>query len=94
MSSSHRNGTSKTTRASDSQTYPCPECGKDEMRRLKADCELLDGIVVPDLDRWHCFACGEDFLDSAAMDRVAEIRKSLRPVRRAIARKVSGHKHA
>jgi len=93
MSLSRQSETSKMTRASDSEIYPCPECGKETMRRLKADCKLLDGVVVPDLDRWHCSSCGQDFFDPEAMDRIAEVRKALRASRR-VPRGVPAVKHA
>jgi len=60
MSSSHQSATSKTSGAVNTEVLPCPECGADAMRRHRGECRLLDGLIIPDLHRWHCFACGED----------------------------------
>ena len=53
------------------EPLPCPECGKESMRRVQGDCKLLDGMVVRDLSRYQCSACGADFFDRAAMREIS-----------------------
>jgi hypothetical protein len=54
----------------------CPECGKKALRRASGPCELLDGTLIPELERFHCFACGADFFDDAAMGVIEKFRQS------------------
>lgn len=54
----------------------CPECGKKAMRRASGPCELLDGTLIPQLERFHCFACGADFFDDEAMGVIEKFRQS------------------
>ncbi len=54
----------------------CPECGKKAMRRASGPCELLDGTLIPELERFHCFACGADFFDDEAMGVIEKFRQS------------------
>jgi hypothetical protein len=71
MSSSHRSGQriSEANLKPVLQTsYICPQCGKQKMRRVVGPCEFDDGDIIPHLERMHCFACGSDFFDPAAMD--------------------------
>ncbi|MDP8240066.1 MAG: hypothetical protein P9X24_13325 [Candidatus Hatepunaea meridiana] len=49
----------------------CPECGQMSMIRIKDDCKLLDGTLIPNLERWQCSSCKADFFDVEAM-RVIE----------------------
>lgn len=70
----------------------CPECGKKNMRRANGPCQLLDGTLVPELERFHCFSCGAEFFDDVAMGVIDKFRKSLsakssRPHRRTQAKK-------
>jgi hypothetical protein len=36
---------------------------------------LVDGAVIPKLDRLQCQACQEEVLDTQAMDAIEEFRK-------------------
>jgi hypothetical protein len=54
----------------------CSECGKKAMRRASGPCELLDGTLIPELERFHCFACGADFFDDEAMGVIEKVRQS------------------
>ena len=49
------------------ESLPCPECGKNTLRRSQGDCTLVDGTVIKNLDRFHCSNCGTDLFDRAAM---------------------------
>jgi len=55
----------------------CPECGKKAMRRFSGSCRLLDGTLIPKLERFHCSSCKADFFDDGAMQVIEEFRKSL-----------------
>lgn len=59
------------------ETLPCPQCGQFSMIRVKGDCVLLDGVVVPNLERWHCTSCGEDYFDTPAMDTISAFRRKV-----------------
>lgn len=59
----------------------CPECGKKAMRRARGPCQLLDGTLIPDLERFHCFSCKADFFDDVAMGVIEKFRRSLSPKR-------------
>jgi len=54
----------------------CPECGKKAMRRAKGPCQLLDGTLIPKLERFHCFCCDAEFFDDVAMGIIDEFRKN------------------
>lgn len=56
--------------------YICIECDKKAMRRVTGPCRLGDGTVVPNLERFHCMACGSDFFDDPAMKAIREFRES------------------
>jgi hypothetical protein len=56
--------------------YICIECDKKAMRRVTGPCRLGDGTVVPNLERFHCMACGSDFFDLPAMKAIREFRES------------------
>jgi hypothetical protein len=79
MSSSHRSGQRiKETdlEAVSKTTYICPQCGKQRMRQVVGPCEFDDGEIIPNLERMHCFACGSDFFDPAAMDVIERFWES------------------
>jgi predicted RNA-binding Zn-ribbon protein involved in translation (DUF1610 family) len=61
--------------------YSCPECGEREVRWVVGDCRLLDGTLVPNLERLQCSSCGENLFDLEAMRRIREVRESLRTKR-------------
>ena len=46
------------------------------MRRVVGPCTLGDGVVMPDLERFHCMSCGSDFFDLPAMKAIREFRAS------------------
>jgi DNA-directed RNA polymerase subunit RPC12/RpoP len=56
--------------------YICIECDKKAMRRVSGPCQLGDGTIVPNLERFHCMACGSDFFDLPAMKAIREFRES------------------
>ncbi len=55
----------------------CPTCGKKAMRRVSGSCQLLDGTLIPDLERFQCSACKANFFDDVAMHTIDKFRKSL-----------------
>ncbi len=78
MSSSHQNVMSdkfKGLNRLDDRLHTCPECGKKAMVRVKDDCLLQDGTLVPALERWQCAECRANFFDSKAMEEIRRIRK-------------------
>jgi hypothetical protein len=86
MFSSHRNAQQikETALKAVSKTiYSCPECDKQEMRRVIGPFNLGDGNCMPNLERFHCRACGSDFFDDPAMKTIREFRESQKrkPVR-------------
>ncbi len=58
---------------------PCPTCGSLAMKRIRGDCTLQDGTVVPDLERFQCRQCQENFFDDAAMRAITDFRQSVLP---------------
>lgn len=58
------------------QSYNCPQCGKQKMRRVIGLCEFDNGDFIPNLERMHCFSCGSDFFDPPAMDVIEAFWKS------------------
>lgn len=54
----------------------CPECGEKAMRRVTGACRLLDGTIVPELERFQCSACQANFFDTAAMKKIDVFRKA------------------
>lgn len=54
----------------------CPECGEKAMRRVTGACRLLDGTIVPELERFQCSACQANFFDTAAMKMIDAFRKA------------------
>jgi transposase-like protein len=56
--------------------YSCPECDKQEMRRVIGPFNLGDGSCMPNLERFHCRACGSDFFDDPAMKAIRAFRES------------------
>lgn len=60
----------------------CPECGQKAIHRVKNDCTLLDGNLVPSLDRWQCSDCKANFFDDAAMRQIEAARSAKPPSRR------------
>jgi hypothetical protein len=89
MSLSHQNGRRiKPVTTSNSKgnwwnelpaVMSCPECGKKAMRRARGPCQLLDGTLIPDLERFHCFSCEADFFDDVAMGVIEKFRQSPSP---------------
>jgi len=79
MSSFHQNGQrikGTDLKAVSKTNYSCPQCGKQRMQRVIGPCEFDDGDLVPNLERMHCFSCGSDFFDPAAMDVIEAFWKS------------------
>ncbi|NQS98176.1 MAG: hypothetical protein HQ591_06970 [candidate division Zixibacteria bacterium] len=44
------------------------------MIRLKSDCKLMDGVIVPDLERWQCSSCKANFFDVEDLHIIADFR--------------------
>jgi transposase-like protein len=81
MSSSHQNAQQikeAALKAVSKTVYSCPECDKQEMRRVIGPFNLGDGNCMPNLERFHCQACGSDFFDLPAMKAIREFRESLK----------------
>ncbi len=64
----------------DERLHRCPECGEKAMIRVRSDCLLQDGTLVPDLERWQCAECRANFFDSKAMDEIGRARRAKRGV--------------
>lgn len=52
------------------KTLTCPDCGAKTLRKVKSDCQLLDGTIIKKLERFQCSSCQEDFFDDAAMKEI------------------------
>lgn len=59
--------------------YSCPECDKQAMRRVIGPFNLDDRICMPNLERFHCRACGSDFFDDSAMKAIRAFREVQKP---------------
>jgi len=55
--------------------YICPHCGKEQMHRVLGPCKTDDGIIVNDLERFYCMACGSDFFDLPAIKKIRRFRE-------------------
>ena len=60
----------------------CPECGKKSMRRISGPCQLLDGTLIPELERFQCSSCKANFFDDAAMHTIDSFRHKARRTHR------------
>ena len=79
MSSFHQNAQQikeSTLKAVSKTIYSCPECDKQEMRRIIGPFNLGGGDCMPNLERFHCRACGSDFFDDPAMKAIRAFRES------------------
>jgi len=79
MSLSHQNSQQikeAALKAVSRTIYSCPECDKQEMRRVIGPFNLGDGTFMPNLERFHCRACGSDFFDDPAMKAIRAFRES------------------
>ncbi len=56
----------------------CPQCGKKAMRRVGGPCQLLDGTLIPELERFQCSSCKANFFDDKAMKAIDKFRQALR----------------
>ena len=76
MFSSPRNGQPiKPEQRGQTLAWKCPTCGKRALVRVNKSYRLVDGEVIPKLDRLQCQSCKEEILDSPAMDVIEEFRK-------------------
>ena len=85
------------TKEEKEDVYTCPECGERAVRWVTGDCKLLDGAIIPDLERMQCSSCGENLFDLAAMRRIREVRESLKTKpksRRSVTKKIMETKNA
>jgi len=55
--------------------YTCPSCGKETMYRMLGPCKTGDGIIIEELERFHCLTCGSDFFDLPAMKKIRKFRE-------------------
>lgn len=75
MFSSPRNGQPiRKDHHEPASVWKCPTCGKRTLVRVKKPYRLVDGAVIPKLDRLQCQACQEEVLDSQAMDVIEKFR--------------------
>lgn len=82
MPAPHRNGQPiKQEQRGQSPAWKCPTCVKRALFRVKKSYSLVDGTVIPKLDRLQCQLCKEEILDSPAMDVIEEFRK-LHPLKK------------
>ena len=61
----------------DFEPIPCPECGQLAMKKIKANCTLSDGTIIPDLEYFYCSSCHSKFYDDAAMAMIEKKREGL-----------------
>jgi len=54
--------------------HSCPSCGK-EMKYIKSNFTLLNNVIIPDLERWQCQICKENFFDIKALEVIEKFRK-------------------
>ena len=69
-----------------SAVWKCPTCGKRALVRVKKSYPLVDGAVIPKLDRLQCQSCQEEILDSPAIDAIEEFRKQ-HPLKKAVSKR-------
>jgi len=75
MFSSPRNGQPiKPDQQKQIPAWKCPTCGKRALIRVKKSYMLVDGTIIPKLDRLQCQSCKEEILDSSAMGVIEEFR--------------------
>lgn len=55
--------------------YVCPDCEKKAMQRVSGYCRMGDGIIMDNLERFHCLNCGSDFFDLSAMKTIRKFRE-------------------
>jgi YgiT-type zinc finger domain-containing protein len=51
------------------QLKKCPLCGSAKIRRICEDFKVTiagQRKIIPDVDRYKCFTCGEEFFDHAS----------------------------
>ena len=53
-----------------SDPFPCPECGKDSMKRKIENYKLEDGSIIRRLKHYKCLSCGSRFFDDDAIHRI------------------------
>jgi predicted RNA-binding Zn-ribbon protein involved in translation (DUF1610 family) len=76
MFSSPRNGQPiKPNEQKQIPAWKCPTCGKRALIRVKKSYMLVDGTIIPKLDRLQCQSCNEEVLDTQAIDVIEEFRK-------------------
>jgi len=78
MSSFHQNAppiNKSSLKLTAKTIYICIECDKKAMRRVVGPCTLGDGVVMPNLERFHCMVCGSDFFDDPAMKAIRAFRE-------------------
>lgn len=56
----------------------CPQCGKRAMKRVSSPCQLLDGTLLPELERFQCSSCKANFFDDKAMKAIDKFRQAQR----------------
>jgi predicted RNA-binding Zn-ribbon protein involved in translation (DUF1610 family) len=61
----------------DNELFPCPECGKMTIKRIKSDCTLRDGTFVPNLEFYYCSTCHAKLYDDAAMQKIEIFREKM-----------------
>lgn len=87
MPAPHRNSQLiKPEQRGQSPAWKCPTCGKRALVRVKKSYQLVDGAVIPKLDRLQCQSCKEEVLDSPAMDEIEEFRKQ-HPLKKAASKR-------
>jgi len=91
MFSSPRNGRPiKRDQHEQTPTWKCPTCGKRALVQVEKPYRLIDGAVIPSLERLQCQACNEEILDYQAMEVIEKFRQR-HPLRKAA---IKRHKKA
>ncbi len=95
MSLSHQNGTSiRFGRIELPEDFPCPECDKPTLRRVREQFDSPGGTHLEDLERIRCLSCGEEFFDIEAMRLIEAARPPKARPRKTLHKSASAIKHA
>jgi hypothetical protein len=63
-----------------SEPYPCPNCGKMEIRSTTGACDFKDGLHIESMHFFQCDACCERYYDDEAMGYIQSLRGKNQPV--------------
>ena len=58
------------------EPLPCPACGAKKLVTMTDEYRMEDGVVIPELERLQCKACGEKLFSPESVDKILLFRKS------------------